>query len=84
MERIINIQAHDARVLFSALSPDGQSVATAAGDETLKFWKIWKSKDNKNEASSSTSHLNKENDGYSKISENEILMKTFTDKNKIR
>jgi len=78
MDRIVNIQAHDARVLFSALSPDGQSVATAAGDETLKFWKIWKSKDNKNEASSSTSHLNKENDAYTKISENDILMKTFT------
>jgi len=47
MDRIINIQAHDARVLFSALSPDGQSVATAAGDETLKFWKIWKDKNKK-------------------------------------
>jgi len=84
MDRIINIQAHDARVLFSAISPDGQSVATAAGDETLKFWKIWKNKDRRNEASSSTSHLNKENEGSSKVSENDILMSTFIDRNKIR
>jgi WD40 repeat protein len=82
MDRIINIQAHDARVLFSAISPDGQCVATAAGDETLKFWKIWKEKDKKNSAS--TSHLNKENDSSSKNSENDILMSTFLNKNEIR
>ncbi|ORX61009.1 WD40 repeat-like protein [Piromyces finnis] len=84
MDRIINIQAHDARVLFSAISPDGQSVATAAGDETLKFWKIWKNKEYRNEASSSTGNLNKENENTSKISENDMLMSTFTDRNKIR
>ncbi|KAG8719121.1 ubiquitin-protein transferase activating protein [Ceratobasidium sp. 394] len=33
--------AHDTRVLFSAMSPNGDVVATGAGDENLKFWKIW-------------------------------------------
>ncbi|KAF8755369.1 WD40 repeat-like protein [Rhizoctonia solani] len=33
--------AHDTRVLFSAASPNGDVVATGAGDENLKFWKIW-------------------------------------------
>ena len=30
-------QAHDTRVLFSALSPDGCTVATASSDENLKY-----------------------------------------------
>lgn len=42
MEKIAEIKdAHDSRVLFSALSPNGELVCTAAGDENLKFWKIW-------------------------------------------
>ena len=42
MDKIAEIKdAHDSRVLFSALSPNGELVCTAAGDENLKFWKIW-------------------------------------------
>lgn len=37
----VDIVAHDARVLHSALSPDGQTLATCASDENLKFWKIF-------------------------------------------
>lgn len=33
--------AHDARVLGSAVSPAGDVVCTYAGDENVKFWKIW-------------------------------------------
>jgi cell division cycle protein 20 (cofactor of APC complex) len=33
--------AHDARVLFSCISPAGDVVCTGAGDENLKFWRIW-------------------------------------------
>lgn len=32
---------HTKRVLHLALSPDGVSVASAAGDETLRFWKVF-------------------------------------------
>ena len=42
MDKVAEIKdAHDSRVLFSALSPNGELVVTAAGDENLKFWKIW-------------------------------------------
>ncbi|KAB5592904.1 Cell division cycle 20,5, cofactor of APC complex [Ceratobasidium theobromae] len=42
MGKITEIKdAHDTRVLFSAASPNGDMVATGAGDENLKFWKIW-------------------------------------------
>jgi len=42
MARVAEIRdAHDARVLFSAISPAGDIVCTGAGDENLKFWRIW-------------------------------------------
>jgi cell division cycle protein 20 (cofactor of APC complex) len=41
LTKIYDVPAHDTRVLASALSPDGCTVATGAGDENLKFWKIW-------------------------------------------
>lgn len=39
--------AHDSRVLFSALSPNGEVLVTGAGDENLKFWRIWDSRETK-------------------------------------
>ncbi|KAL7919667.1 WD40-repeat-containing domain protein [Trichoderma austrokoningii] len=44
MVRNVEIPAHDSRVLHSCLSPDGQMLATAAADESLKFWKIFEKK----------------------------------------
>ncbi|KAI8872057.1 WD40 repeat-like protein [Ramicandelaber brevisporus] len=44
LAKIIDIPAHDNRVLHSAISPDGQTVATASSDESLKFWKLFESK----------------------------------------
>lgn len=42
MERVAEIRdAHDSRVLFSCVSPAGDLVCTGAGDENLKFWRIW-------------------------------------------
>ncbi|KAI1317252.1 ubiquitin-protein transferase activating protein [Mortierella claussenii] len=41
MNRVIDIPAHDSRILHTALSPDGQTVATVASDENLKFWKLF-------------------------------------------
>ena len=35
------------RVLYLAMSPDGQSVVTGAGDETLRFWNIFPGPRNK-------------------------------------
>lgn len=42
--RNVEIPAHETRVLHSCLSPDGQMLATAAADESLKFWKIFERK----------------------------------------
>lgn len=42
METVAEIRdAHDSRVLFSALSPAGDVVCTGAGDDVLKFWRVW-------------------------------------------
>mmetsp|Transcript_6390 Transcript_6390/g.26871 ORF Transcript_6390/g.26871 Transcript_6390/m.26871 type:complete len:530 (+) Transcript_6390:142-1731(+) len=32
---------HTQRVLYLATSPDGKSLVTGAGDETLRFWRVW-------------------------------------------
>ncbi|CAO1616055.1 unnamed protein product [Sympodiomycopsis kandeliae] len=37
--------AHDGRILHTALSPDGQIVATVGTDENLKFWRMFERKD---------------------------------------
>ncbi|KAF2751560.1 WD40 repeat-like protein [Sporormia fimetaria CBS 119925] len=42
--KTMEIPAHESRVLHSCLSPDGQILATAAADESLKFWKIFEKK----------------------------------------
>ncbi|KAJ2335362.1 WD repeat-containing protein slp1, partial [Coemansia sp. RSA 2673] len=42
--KIVDIPAHDTRVLHTAISPDGQTVATAASDESLKFWRIFETR----------------------------------------
>ncbi|KAG0199770.1 ubiquitin-protein transferase activating protein [Mortierella sp. GBA30] len=41
LSKVIDIKAHDSRVLHTAISPDGQTVATVASDENLKFWKLF-------------------------------------------
>jgi WD40 repeat protein len=35
--------AHDSRILHMTLSPDGRTVATAAADESIKFWTLFRS-----------------------------------------
>ncbi|KAJ2061493.1 WD repeat-containing protein slp1 [Coemansia sp. S146] len=44
LAKIVDIPAHDTRVLHTAISPDGQTVATAASDESLKFWRIFEAR----------------------------------------
>lgn len=31
---------HTSRVLYLAMSPDGEKIVTGAGDETLRFWNL--------------------------------------------
>jgi len=41
LARIADLKGHEARVLYTALSPDGQTVVSAAADETIRFWKVF-------------------------------------------
>ncbi|CAJ0904058.1 11494_t:CDS:1, partial [Entrophospora sp. SA101] len=42
LKKVIDVKnAHENRILQSALSPEGEIVATVAGDECLKFWRIF-------------------------------------------
>eukprot|EP01038_Epipyxis_sp_PR26KG_P016341 gene16341-22265_t len=41
MQKIATLTGHTLRVLYLAMSPDGQSIVTGAGDETLRFWNIF-------------------------------------------
>jgi cell division cycle protein 20 (cofactor of APC complex) len=40
MVKVAELTGHTSRVLHMAQSPDGTTIATAAADETLRFWKI--------------------------------------------
>ncbi|XP_042506485.1 cell division cycle 20.1, cofactor of APC complex-like [Macadamia integrifolia] len=41
MVKMAELTGHNSRVLFMAQSPDGSTVASAAADERLKFWKVF-------------------------------------------
>ncbi|EPR79046.1 WD repeat domain protein [Spraguea lophii 42_110] len=41
MQMISSFGNHDARVISTAISPDGRELATVAPDENLKFWKLY-------------------------------------------
>jgi cell division cycle 20-like protein 1 (cofactor of APC complex) len=38
MTQVATLTGHTFRVLYLAMSPDGQTIVTGAGDETLRFW----------------------------------------------
>ena len=35
------LAGHEERVLYLAVSPDGQKIVTGAADETFRFWNIF-------------------------------------------
>jgi cell division cycle protein 20 (cofactor of APC complex) len=42
LEKVAEIRdAHDARILNSCVSPNGDVIVTNSGDENIKFWRIW-------------------------------------------
>lgn len=43
-ELVASLTGHMSRVLFLAMSPDGSSIVTGSGDETLRFWSVFPAK----------------------------------------
>jgi cell division cycle 20-like protein 1 (cofactor of APC complex) len=41
MQKIQTLTGHSFRVLYLGMSPDGESIVTGAGDETLRFWQMF-------------------------------------------
>jgi len=41
MSKVATLDGHTDRVLYLALSPDGETCVSGAGDETLRFWKVF-------------------------------------------
>jgi len=53
MQQITSLTGHTYRVLYLATSPDGETIVTGAGDETLRFWSVFgKNKSESRESSS--------------------------------
>jgi len=38
LDQTATFSGHTHRVLYLAMSPDGRTIVTGAGDETLRFW----------------------------------------------
>lgn len=55
MQQIAVLTGHTYRVLYLAMSPDGNTIVTGAGDETLRFWKLYGNQ--KSESRTNTSLL---------------------------
>ncbi|KAJ6717911.1 PROTEIN FIZZY-RELATED 3 [Salix purpurea] len=43
LSKVATLVGHSLRVLYLAMSPDGQTIVTGAGDETLRFWNVFPS-----------------------------------------
>jgi len=44
MKKVSTLTGHTFRVLYLAMSPDGTTIVTGAGDETLRFWNVFPSR----------------------------------------
>ncbi|XP_055345862.1 fizzy-related protein homolog [Paramacrobiotus metropolitanus] len=58
LTQIAKLIGHTYRVLYLAMSPDGESIVTGAGDETLRFWNIFSKSRSTRERRSSLDLLN--------------------------
>ncbi|KAF2863376.1 WD40 repeat-like protein [Piedraia hortae CBS 480.64] len=45
MTPVASLTGHTYRVLYLSMSPDGTTIVTGAGDETLRFWDCFQKKD---------------------------------------
>ena len=54
MQKVATLTGHTYRVLYLSMSPDGQSIVTGAGDETLRFWNMFPSLKGKSDSLSNS------------------------------
>ncbi len=47
MEVVASLKGHKERVIYLSMSPDGEKIVTGAGDETVRFWEVFKSEKKK-------------------------------------
>ncbi|KAI0312191.1 WD40 repeat-like protein [Amylostereum chailletii] len=45
LDMVASLTGHTSRVLYLAMSPDGETIVTGAGDETLRFWNAFPKRD---------------------------------------
>ncbi|KAK7472195.1 substrate-specific activator of APC-dependent proteolysis [Stygiomarasmius scandens] len=45
LNMVASLTGHTNRVLYLAMSPDGETIVTGAGDETLRFWNAFPKRD---------------------------------------
>lgn len=41
MSQVVSLTGHTYRVLYLSMSPNGDTIVTGAGDETLRFWDVF-------------------------------------------
>jgi cell division cycle protein 20 (cofactor of APC complex) len=56
LTKVADLTGHSSRVLLLVCSPDGSTVASVAGDETIRLWKIWPLQQKTQKKSEKSSH----------------------------
>jgi cell division cycle protein 20 (cofactor of APC complex) len=72
MQSLAELKGHAARVLHLAISPDGQTVVSAAADETIRFWKCFAKQDEGHGIKSPKSLMG---DTVSRLSESALMIR---------
>lgn len=51
MQQVAALKGHSYRVLYLSMSPDGKTIVTGAGDETLRLWSVFEEEKRRKELS---------------------------------
>ncbi len=58
LQQLAVLTGHTYRVLYLAMSPDGQTVVTGAGDETLRLWNVFNKRKDSGSVESALTSIN--------------------------